>query len=193
MGTSGSAPHDAGARPRILYVDDEPYVLDALSDMLRQSFDVHAVTSGIDGLVMLRAAPDAFAIVISDMRMPSMSGSDFLREARFAAPDAVRILLTGHADLKHAIRAVNDARLFRFLTKPCEPGELLRACAAALGQHRLQTAERVLLEQTVRGSVDALAQVLALTNPAAFGRGDRVKTLAASLAEAVQLSNAWEV
>ena len=103
------------------------------------------------------------------------------------------MLLTGHADLEGAIRVVNGARLFRFLTKPCDPQELMSACEAALEQHRVQRAERDLLEQTLRGAVDALAEVLALANPAAFGRGGRVKTLAGRLARAVELANWWEV
>ncbi|HTU87106.1 MAG TPA: HD domain-containing phosphohydrolase [Solirubrobacteraceae bacterium] len=181
------------SRPRVLCVDDEPLVLEGLRDVLGRSFEVSVAGSGSDGLAILRAEPDAFAIVISDMRMPVMSGADFLRSARTIAPDAVRMLLTGHADLQAAIRAVNGARLFRFLTKPCETQELLGACVAALGQHRLQTAERVLLEETLRGSVDALAEVLALANPAAFGRGGRVKELAGRLARAAELRNRWEI
>ena len=181
------------AKPRVLCVDDEPYVLEGLRDVLSRSFDVKVATSGIEGLEILRGEPDSFAVVISDMRMPRMAGADFLRAARSIAPDAVRMLLTGHADLQAAINAVNGARLFRFLTKPCDAQELMRACAAALGQHRPQTAERVLLEETLRGSVDALAEVLALTNPAAFGRAGRVKALAGKLARAAELSNWWEV
>jgi hypothetical protein len=109
------------------------------------------------------------------------------------APDAVRILLTGHADLEAAIKAVHGARLFRYLTKPTDSGELLRTCAAALGHHQQSAAERVVLEQTLHASVDALCDVLALANPAVFGRGSRVKVLAASLARALALTNAWEV
>lgn len=183
----------AAAKPRVLCVDDEPYVLEGLRDVLCRSFDVKVATSGVEGLEILRGEPESFAVVISDMRMPRMAGADFLRAARLIAPDAVRMLLTGHADLQAAISAVNGARLFRFLTKPCDAQELMRACAAALGQHRLQTAERVLLEETLRGSVDALAEVLALTNPAAFGRAGRVKALAGKLARAAELSNWWEV
>jgi response regulator RpfG family c-di-GMP phosphodiesterase len=192
---SATEPSDghADSRPRILCVDDEPYVLEGLRDTLRRSFDVRVATSGVEGLEILSAEPESFAVVISDMRMPQMRGADFLRSARLVAPDAVRMLLTGHADLQEAIRAVNGARLFRFLTKPCDSQELMRACAAALGQHRLQTAERVLLEETLRGSVEALAEVLALTNPAAFGRAGRVKALAGKLAHAAELSNWWEV
>jgi response regulator RpfG family c-di-GMP phosphodiesterase len=188
--SSGRTPQ---ARPRVLCVDDEPNVLEGLRDVLGRSFEVSVATSAVGGLEILRGEPDAFAIVISDMRMPVMGGADFLRAARAVAPDAVRMLLTGHADLQAAIRAVNGARLFRFLTKPCEAQELLGACVAALGQHRLQTAERVLLEETLRGSVDALAEVLALANPAAFGRAGRVKELAGRLARAAEVRNRWEI
>ncbi len=177
----------------MLCVDDEPMVLEGLKDILGRSFDVSMATSAPDALEILRCEPDAFSIVISDMRMPVMGGADFLRAARTIAPDAVRLLLTGHADLQAAIKAVNGARLFRFLTKPCESQELLGACVAALGQHRLQTSERVLLEETLRGSVDALAEVLALANPAAFGRAGRVKELAGKLGRAAEVRNDWEI
>lgn len=182
-----------GARPRMLCVDDDRDVLDGLRDVLRRSFDVHSAASGPEGLAILRRDPESFAIVLSDMRMPRMSGADFLRAARVAAPDAVRLLLTGDADVPTAISAVNHGQLFRFLTKPCDSHELLRTCAAALGQHRLQSAERVVLQETLRGSVDALAEVLALTNPAAFGRGNRVRELAGALARQAKLPNWWEV
>lgn len=191
IGGEGSGP--AGSKPRVLCVDDEPYVLEGLRDVLCRRFDVRSATGGVAALELLNREPDSFALVISDMRMPGMAGAEFLRAAREIAPYATRMLLTGHADLQAAIRAVNGARLFRFLTKPCDARELMDACEAALAQHRLQTAERDLLEQTLRGSVDALAEVLALANPAAFGRGGRVKALAGKLARAVELANWWEV
>jgi len=180
-------------RPRVLCVDDEPHVLEGLRDSLHRSFDVRTATGAGPALAMLRAQPEAFAVLISDMRMPGKSGDAFLLDARAVAPMTVRMVLTGHADIDAAIRAVNHGQLFRFLTKPCSREELMRACAAALGQHRLMTAERVLLEQTLRGSIDALTQVLALTNPAAFGRGARIRALAGALAEAAELRNRWEV
>jgi response regulator RpfG family c-di-GMP phosphodiesterase len=178
---------------RVLCVDDEPHVLEGLRDSLRRSFDVDIAESGADALALLERDPDAYAVVISDMRMPGMSGAAFLSQARRVAPNAVRLLLTGHADLDAAIAAVNDGQLFRFLTKPCPRQELLRACAAALGQHRLLVAERVLLEQTLRGSITALVDVLALTNPAAFGRAMRLRAGVQLLAERLAMTDAWEV
>lgn len=183
----------AAVKPRVLCVDDEPNVLEGLRDTLRRSFDVRIATSGIEALEKLKHEPDAYAVVVSDMRMPVMDGAAFLREARRWAPDATRMLLTGFADIDAAVSAVNHAQLFRFLTKPCAHTDLLQACTAALVQHRLVTAERVLLEQTLHGSVKALADVLALANPVAFGRAVTIQASVKGLANAIGMQEPWEV
>jgi response regulator RpfG family c-di-GMP phosphodiesterase len=183
----------SNGQPLILCVDDDELVLEGLRDTLRRAFEVRTAIGATEALAMLRKEPEAYAVVLSDMRMPGMFGSELLREARTVAPDCVRMLLTGYADIDSAIRAVNDAQLFRFLTKPCQPEQLVRACIAALAQHRLLTAERVLLEQTLRGCVNALVEVLALANPTAFGRAGRVRALVGKIAAAAELENRWEV
>jgi response regulator RpfG family c-di-GMP phosphodiesterase len=185
---SGSA---RPARPRILCVDDEPQILESLQDGLYEHFDVRTAGSGAAGLALLGDDPDGYALVISDMQMPVMPGSVFLREARQVAPDATRILLTGYADLDAAVSAVNEGQLFRFLMKPCPLEDLIATCHAAVEQHRLRTGERVLLEQTLKGSVQALADVLALASPAAFGRSARVRSMVARLA--LGLEGSWEM
>jgi response regulator RpfG family c-di-GMP phosphodiesterase len=181
------------ARPRLLCVDDEPMVLEALRDVLRRSFDVRIESNPVEALAMLRREPKGYAVVLSDMRMPEMPGSVFLREARRCAPTAVRMLLTGYADSAAAAQAVNDGQIFRFLTKPCEPAELKRACAGALAKHRMEVAERELLEQTLHGAILALTEVLSLASPAAFGRSSRLKELTGALARASDSGDAWEI
>jgi response regulator RpfG family c-di-GMP phosphodiesterase len=189
-----SRPQAAGrSLPRILCVDDESHVLEALRDSLRRSFDVRVAEGGKQALALLKADRHAYAVVISDMRMPGMSGDEFLSEAKRVAPRAVRMLLTGHSDAGSAARAVNEGQIFRYLTKPCAPDDLERACAAAVWQHNVLAAERALLEKTLRGSIQALTDVLALASPAAFGRGGRVKRLIAELAEVTGWDDAWEV
>lgn len=180
-------------KPRLLCVDDEPHVLEGLRDILRRSFTVDTASSGLAALEVLASEPDSFAIVISDMRMPAMSGTVFLREARRIAPDATRILLTGYSDIEAAIAAVNDGHLFRFLTKPCASEILMRACAGALSQHNLVTAERVLLQQTLRGSIAALIDLFGMVSPQAAHRAVRIRELASTLGNAVGLRNLWEV
>jgi len=125
--------------------------------------------------------------------MPQMDGATFLAAACKASPDVVRILLTGQADLASAIAAVNNGQIFRFLTKPCATEVLRTTLASAAEHHRLVTSERVLLEQTLRGSIQTLVDILALTNPAAFGRANRIKLTTTAIAGALQLRETWQL
>lgn len=178
--------------PKVLCVDDEPQVLEGLSLQLRRTCNVVIATSGPLGLEAL-GQQGPFAVVLSDMRMPVMDGATFLAKARQLAPDTVRMLLTGQADMASAIAAVNEGQIFRFMTKPCPPEQLRLAFAAAARQHRLLTSERVLLEQTLHGSIKTLTDILALTNPAAYGRATRIKKHVDELAGALQLPDRWQV
>jgi hypothetical protein len=125
--------------------------------------------------------------------MAPMDGATFLAKARQLAPQVVRILLTGQTELETAISAVNDGQLFRFLTKPCPPTSLLRAVDDAIEQHRLVTAERILLEQTVHGSIKALTDVLALVDPVSFGRANRIKRLVVELCGQLGIQERWHI
>jgi len=183
---------DGPAATRILCVDDEPAVLEGLALHLRRRYHLETATSGAEGLMILRQDP-AIAVVVSDMRMPSMDGAAFLTRARETAPDAVRMLLTGQADLDATINIINQGGIFRFLTKPCPPRILLAAIEAAVEQHRLVTAERVLLEQTLHGSIKALTDILALANPVAFGRATRIKSMVSELCGKLAVREVWQV
>jgi CheY-like chemotaxis protein len=173
-------------------VDDEPRVLDGLRLTLRRGYTVTTATSAAEGLARLKEM-DGAAVVISDMRMPVMDGAAFLTQVRKFWPDATRLLLTGETGRDAAVAAVNEGQIFRFLTKPCAPDKLLAAVEAAVRQHQLVTAEKMLLQQTVLGSIRALVDVLGIVNPIAFGRGSRIKRLAMQLAEQAGLPASWEL
>lgn len=183
---------DEKTKPLIMCVDDEPHVLEGLALTLRRRYEMLTATSGAAGLELLAKHPDV-AVVMSDMRMPGMNGAAFLAQARQVLPNAVRLLLTGHSDIEAAIAAVNEGQIFRFLTKPCAPPQLLAAMAAAVEQNRLITAERVLLEQTLHGAIKTLTDVLSLTNPVAFGRATRIKKLVTDLATKLGVQERWQV
>jgi CheY-like chemotaxis protein len=180
------------ARPRILCVDDEPRVLESLALYLKRRFDVQMAASGAAGLATLESSTN-ISVIISDMRMPGMDGVAFLRGARAAAPDATRILLTGQADMASAIGAINEGQIFRFLTKPCPPPMLVAAIDDAVQQHQLVTSERVLLQQTLHGSIKTLTEVLALSNPLAFGRATRIKQLVGDLGLRLGIIDRWQI
>jgi CheY-like chemotaxis protein len=128
-----SAPESV-VNEKVLFVDDEPLVLDALRRMLRDKFEIHTADSGAKGLEVAQQ-DGPFAVVISDMRMPGMNGAEFLARIRKDAPDTVRMLLTGFTDLDAAIAAVNEGNIFRFLTKPCRKDELVGAIHLGLAQY----------------------------------------------------------
>jgi len=106
---------------RVLLVDDEPQVLVALEDLLSEEFDVLKAQSGEDALKVMRREPE-IAVVITDQRMPRMTGDEFL--TRLDQHAATRILLTGYADLSAVIRAVNEGKIFAYVTKPWNAEDL---------------------------------------------------------------------
>jgi len=131
---------------RILFVDDEPSALEAFTRVLHGAFDVRTAISGGEGLVTMQK-DGPFAIVISDMRMPGMNGADFLAKARQLAPQTVRMLLTGHADMHDAIDAVNRGQILHFLTKPCPRDVLVAAINSGLDQYHAAAEEKNLAQK----------------------------------------------
>jgi FixJ family two-component response regulator len=131
---------------KVLFVDDEQGILDGYQRLLRKEFDVSVALGGQLGLAaILEEGP--YAVVISDMRMPGMSGSEFLAQVRQQAPDSVRMLLTGYTDLSAAIDAVNEGNIFRFLTKPCEKDVLVNAINIGVAQHNSIATEKELVRK----------------------------------------------
>jgi response regulator RpfG family c-di-GMP phosphodiesterase len=189
-GMAGTDP--TTGRPRVLLVDDEPAVLSGIHRNLRSYFSFTTAETGPAALELLDAGGE-FAVVVSDMQMPLMDGVTLLRAVRERAPDAVRILLTGYADLASAMAAVNEGHVFRFLTKPANADTLRRALDDGIAQYRLVQAERELLEGTLRGAVGALLETLSLASPAAFSRAVRIRTIASELLDVVSLENRWEI
>jgi len=177
---------------KILLVDDEPNVLQGYKRHLRKAYDLELAVGGDAALAALKEK-GPFAVVISDMQMPEMSGVELLAKVRDKYEHTVRIMLTGNADQGTAAEAVNEGSIFRFLNKPCSPEELARSIDAALEHHRLITAEAELLSQTLSGSVRMLTQVLSLAMPEAFGLTQEARTLARRVADQMEVGPSWQI
>jgi response regulator RpfG family c-di-GMP phosphodiesterase len=178
--------------PQVLCVDDEPRVVEGLALHLRRDYQVLTANGAQKALQVLKenGAP---AVIVSDMRMPGMDGATLLKHVRLLHPETARILLTGDPGRDVAMAAVNEGQIFRYLTKPCPPDQLRTAIEAGVAHHRLLVAERVLLQETLIGCIRALIDILAITNPVAFGRATRVKRLAAELAAAMGTTGFWQL
>lgn len=177
---------------KILCVDDEESILKGFQLNLRNKFELHLASDGQEGLELFQKE-GGFSVVLSDMRMPRMNGAEMLCNIKKIDEEVVTVLLTGHTDFESAMAAVNDGNVFRMLSKPCPPELLRKVLQDATVQHDLITSKRILLDKTLRGAVDALAQSLATAQPLFFGRAQRVRRLANGLAEELNLKDSWRV
>ncbi|NTV75314.1 MAG: response regulator, partial [Holophaga sp.] len=178
--------------PKVLLVDDDPNILAAYTRTLRKRFQFDTAQGGDEALVCIRDS-EPYGVILSDMRMPGMDGIQFLSRAKELSPDSVRIMLTGNADQNTAIEAVNQGNIFRFLTKPCDPDTLALSLEAGLKQYQLVTAERELVEGTLKGSLALLVDLLSIADPVAFARSQHLAPLAQKIAKAMDLESPWVV
>lgn len=159
----------------VLFVDDDLILLKSFKRSLPPNhFRVVTADSPEKGLEILEQQ-GPFSVIVSDMKMPGMSGIEMLMQAKIISPDTSRILLTGFANQQTAIDGVNKGNLFRFLIKPCDIESLNRILHSAVRQYQLIRAEKELLEQTLLGTVKVLSQILTLVNPTAQGCANRIK------------------
>lgn len=122
------------SKARVLLVDDEERILRTLSMLLKMHYQVFTTTDGHEALEILQR--EKIHVLISDQRMPIMTGSELLEKARQTSPDTIRILLTGYADVDAAISAVNEGEIFRYINKPWGPKELRDTIAEAVNVAR---------------------------------------------------------
>ncbi|MES9978665.1 MAG: HD domain-containing phosphohydrolase [Candidatus Thiodiazotropha sp. 6PLUC5] len=175
---------------KILMVDDDRNLLDSFRRQFRKRLNLETATSGADGVQAVRDG-GPFALVVSDMQMPNMDGVEFLSQVRELSPNTVRIMLTGNANLDVAIGAVNDGNIFRFLNKPVDTETLYETIINGIKQYRLVTNEKVLLNKTLKGAVDLLAEVLSMVNPEAFSQSSRIKHHVRSIVRSLSLVDGW--
>ena len=175
---------------KVLFVDDELAFLTGYKLMLPEDFEADAAVGGEQGLTAIRDH-GPYAVVISDMRMPGMNGVQFLSRVRQVAPDTIRIILTGYADITAAMDAVNEGNIFRFLAKPCTQDVLVKAITSGLVQYRLITSEKDLLENTLMGSIKVLTDVLGAVSPEAFGKSIRIARCVRHLVAKFHIPSSW--
>ncbi|MGB4072894.1 response regulator [Pseudomonas sp.] len=181
---------------RILFVDDEERILRSLALQFRREYQV--LTESDPRRALERLKTERVQIIVSDQRMPQMSGAELLAQARQIAPDTLRILLTGYSDLDAAVEALNSGGIFRYLTKPWDQQEMaftLRQ-AAQIAARQLQAPKAVTVaRQAVALNVlllDDDAQTLAVVAEFCVKGGHRLLRVA-SLAEAVGVLNSQPV
>jgi len=172
---------------KILFVDDDAQALASFRRQFSMAHDVHTAASAKEALeVMAREGP--FTVVVSDLKMPGMDGIDFLARAKEMAPETVRVLLTGYADMDNAVGAVNEGGIFRFLTKPCPQDMLEKALGDATEQYDLVYARKELhslkrFKNAMEGVIAGFSSLLEARDPYTAGHQRRVAELSCRIAE----------
>jgi CheY-like chemotaxis protein len=177
--------------PRVLFVDDDPNILDSFRRTYRNHLDFDTAASAPEALLKLTEG-EPFAVVVSDQRMPQMSGIQLLKEVRTRCPDTIRIMLTGNADQQTAIDAVNMGHIMKFLTKPCPPATLLNAIQEGIRIWTTRNTEREILAGTLAGSVRIMTEVLGILHPASYGQNQRVQRMMKHVAGVFELPDVWQ-
>ncbi|MEI6127338.1 MAG: HD domain-containing phosphohydrolase [Pseudomonadota bacterium] len=132
----------------ILLVDDEENILSALNRMLvSEEYNVLTASSGQEGLRLLDTAK--VSLIISDQRMPAMTGSEFLAKAKDTSPDSIRIMLTGYSDINATIEAINSGEVYKYITKPWQDEELMLTVKEAIERYSLIAENKRLTEVTL--------------------------------------------
>jgi len=151
---------EAARRHSILVIDDEPDVVESVRDLLRLDYRVLGATRAREGIGIL--AQETVDVVMTDQRMPEMTGVELLHHVRETHPDAIRLLFTGYADIRAVIDAINRGSVYRYITKPWDPDELQSIIRDAVERHDLIEERQRLLAELERSNEELRAANAAL-------------------------------
>ncbi len=155
-------------KPSLLIVDDEPDVVFSLVALLRRDFQVFTAESGAQALEVLLKHP--IHVIMTDQRMPSMTGVELMSRVRAEFPDAIRIIFTGYADIRAVVYAINTGGLYRYLTKPWDPDELVELLKGAAAKHDELVAQAQ-LHASLRDYLDDASQLIKVADSSELGVG----------------------
>jgi len=177
---------------KVLLVDNDVYNLASFERNFRLKYKVVTAQSGEDGLIKIEE-DGPFAAIIADYDMPCKNDVPFLLLANKMAPDSTRIMFSGMSDTKVLIDAINDGHIFYFLNKPCPTERLEQILVSAVERYCLLTLEKEMLEQTLKGSIKLLIDILSLVNNQIFTQATRLRKTAQKIAMRLMSNNLWEI
>ncbi len=173
---------EEGSPGTVLFVDDEPQILSSLRRLARRlGYQPIVANGGAEALALLEESP--VDVIVSDMRMPKMTGAEFLQQAAERWPETIRILLTGYSDIESAVSAVNDGKIFRYLNKPWEDDAIKQVLDQAMEIAHL-TREKLRLQALTEAQNAELAALNENLEARVQERTEQVKKAAALLATA---------
>lgn len=145
---SNPASEEQSSKPKVLYVDDESHNLTAFKSAFRRDFEVYTANSAHEGLGIM--AEEEISVVITDQRMPEMTGVEMLEKAFTDHPDPIRILLTGYSDMQAVVDAINIGKVYYYMQKPWDEDEVKITVKNAEEVFRLRRENKELTKSLLR-------------------------------------------
>lgn len=176
---------------KVLLVDDEEQLLTGLRRNLQDEFNLTCAPTPAAALQALRDEPD-FAVIVTDYKMPGMNGIELLQFAKKERPDTVRMVLTGFADIRVIMEAINEGSVFRFLNKPCPATQMRMALQGAIAQFRLIRAEKELLDKTLMGCVKVFGDLISNFDPILHAQVKTTRSILQILSRCGLSQGIWE-
>lgn len=179
---------------KILFVDDDPVLLGILSGTASQQFGTEfeiQTAEGGQAAIEVTDSEGPFSVVVVDMQMPGMNGIETIGHLRTKMPHAVFMMLTANRDLETAIHAVNDGKVFKFLSKPCEPSELASSIKAAQSEHNSLVSAKDLLSGTISGTLDLMTDLIEMPDGRHIDTA-RMLNATSDLASRMAINLGWE-
>jgi len=177
---------------KVLLVDDEKNILDAYKRNMTGEFEILSAESGDAALGYFKKG-EQIPLIVTDYKMPQMNGVELLEKVKTLSPNTVQIMLTGQAEMSAVINLINKTGIFRFLTKPCSPDDLINHIKDGLRQHQLITAEKELLGKTLSGSIKILIDLLALAKPQAFTKAKKIRDISKKIHQFLTTESSWQM
>ena len=183
---------------KILLVDDEPANLRMLQRLLANEYDVMTAESGEEGIAVLRAHD--IALILSDQRMPGMTGLEFLKEAAEMRSHTVRLILTGYTDIDTLVEAINSGVVYKYITKPWSNADLVQSLRRAIEYYEVLKSQNSLIEEnqrlrssingSTRGIADLIIELLGLLSPKVSAHARRTADYARRAGTALGMTDA---
>ncbi|MBX7138938.1 MAG: response regulator [Oligoflexia bacterium] len=177
---------------RVLIVDDDLNLLQAFKRQLRGSFEVEIAQGAKKALELLESEKE-YAVLVTDMQMPEISGLSLLSSLAKKNLDTVRVMITGNVDQSTAVQALNQGQVQKFLNKPCSVEELSFALKDSLALYNAAKAEKVLLRDTLGGSVKLLVDLISILDPGIAGEVSQIRSPLKQICEHCRIGQVWEI
>ncbi len=173
-------------------IDDDKDILASYQVNLRKDFIVRIASNANQAMEILKEEAD-IGVIVTDYKMPDVNGINLLKMIRQIYHDPIRIMITGFADMQIAVNAVNEGSIFRFLTKPMPTPELKQIIQDALVQYNLKKNEKELLNNTLKGTLKLLIDLISLSIPQSLNIGSQARMIARKIGVKAGEIEIWEL